>query len=378
MSGLTMESMLERYGGTTLRYYLQAEARRLRPDDRVTICMRRRIPLRETELWYLPEKRRGYISGLMRCGSGWMCPVCAAAIAEQRRAELSAAIDENRDRFFTLLVTYTAQHNAGDRLTMVLQDMQTAYRRVRSGRGWQDIKSEWLLVHGVRATEITYGDNGWHPHYHELLFLDNDLLKIASITEARDSLRNAIEARWIEALSKQGRGALRGVALDISDKPGDVADYITKYGRQPATAGEAWGEAAEISKANVKRAAPGGRTPHQLLWDSSKGDQQASGLWVEYAKATKGRSQLQWTRGAKDDLGVGNVSDMDAVKADEKDPAKVLLATIPAPMWRVIARENRLAQILRLVELGDFAGAYDVLDEIAKRARLSEPEPFDW
>ena len=83
--------------------------------------------------------------------------------------------------------------------------MLTAFRNLRSGRAWQQIRDEYMVVGAIRSTEFTHGDNGWHPHFHELLLLDTAILKIrAGIDLIADSLKRQLASRWIDKLHARG------------------------------------------------------------------------------------------------------------------------------------------------------------------------------
>src|SRR6185503_16585697 len=108
------------------------------------------------------------------CGRLWVCPVCAARITEQRRKELSNAVSRWPGKL--LLVTFTFRHERRDRLTDLLARLvgkgkqRGAFQWMKSGKQWQEILRDVEWVGSVRALEVTYGDNGWHVHIHELVF----------------------------------------------------------------------------------------------------------------------------------------------------------------------------------------------------------------
>jgi hypothetical protein len=261
------------------------------------------------------------------------------------------------------MLNYTLQHSLADKLPDLLEALSTSYRALRSGRLWQLIKQEYLIRHGVRSLEVTYGSSGWHPHYHELLFLDAEILSAASIEDIGASLERQIAPLWVEKLHAIKRAASLEHGFVVSTKPGDIAAYLNKYGFAPRQK-SGWTEAAEITKQQSKRASLQGRTPTQLLYDYTQGDQQAGYLWRDYARATKRRSQLQWTRGAKAALGIGEISDDEAVGLDDLNPEKILLARIPLNVWKEITRRNKAAFLLRAIEREDFSAVFGELDSI--------------
>jgi len=368
----TLNEFQESFGTTASRFFLQAAARTLLPNERIVVCMRYPVPSQNVKLWYLSAQRRGAYTGLMRCGSVWVCPVCQVAITERRKNELAEAIENTRKKYVTLMVTYTIQHSNRDNLKHLIDTMTQTFRKLRSGGAWQTIKGEYAIMHSVRALEITYGQSGWHPHFHELIFCSSDIVDtrigadnrpIVSIDDIGQSLERQIGPMWVKLLQKAGRHAIEGRAVNVSTKTGDVAAYINKYGYAPQEK-TGWTEAHEITKQPSKRASLGGKTPLELLYDYACGSEKSGHLWLEYARATKGKSQLQWSRGAKQELGIGEISDSEAVNADEHEEHKVLLANIPLDVWKEVYRQERQGQLLIAATNQDLNTIYNVLDSI--------------
>ena len=52
-----------------------------------------------------------------------------------------------------------------------------------------------LGYHGrITATEVTYGDNGWHPHFHILMFFDHEI--------NTQGLQSFLALHWVDACTK--------------------------------------------------------------------------------------------------------------------------------------------------------------------------------
>ena len=135
---------------------------------------------------------------------------------------------------------------------------------------------------------MTHGENGWHPHYHVLLFLSHPLTA-AQLGALDCSLRNL----WHGAAKLSGLTMNRH-GFSMKTTGGAIADYVAKYGRDPKF--DPWGPESELTKAHIKSArSAGGRTPWDLLRDFAGGDSQAAALWREYAGVFKGRQQLVWS-----------------------------------------------------------------------------------
>lgn len=358
-------------GSTSVyRFYLQSLARELLPNNRVQICYRHKLPGRDdVEVLYSPSRKRGHIRGTMKCKLAWTCAVCASYITEQRRVELRAALDNARELYIPVMVTYTGRHHAGEKLHDVLSQMNAAFRAMRSGRWWAQVKSEFSIVGGVRATEITYSQvAGWHPHFHEILLLEAAPITkhgAGELTHVTNALQSHLEPEWIAKLAKQGRGAAAGVALDVRGSDRDVVEYVAKWGHLPLNDGR-WGPAEEVTKVAVKTGRrDGSKTPFELLWDYGTGDKRAGRLFVEYAEATKGKSMLQWSRGTKQLLSIDTLSDEQAAEGATEDER--LLAIITAQQWRGIIKNNWQSAILHAAHQQDVA-------RIAEICRNAVPE----
>lgn len=362
------------------RFFLQSVARKLVPEHRVRVCWRHKLPTATNiDIVHLPETGAGHVRGLMRCCSVWVCPVCSGRISEQRRVELSTAIESYRDQYLPVMVTLTIRHHKKRPLSCTLASLISAYRRLVSGRAWQSIKEEYSLVGSVRSTEITYGENGWHPHFHVLLFLeltdefvgansfssvvDGEVKQVLDIDALAASLENQISRRWLHVLAMRGDFASLEHGCVVSTQSGDVAAYIAKYGRLPIDR-ENWTLSHELTKANVKKASKAGETPFGLLRLAATGDEEAAELFVEYVAATKGRSQLQWSRGLKALLGIDDLSDDDVIALDDS-AEYVLLASITAQLWRRIIDSGFAGDVITLASQNDRQGLLAMLAEIA-------------
>jgi len=300
----------------------------------------------------------------MKCGSIWVCSPCSSRITEQRRQELQTAITNSSDQLVPVLVTYTVQHHKNMHLADLLAAMLQAYRKLRSGRLWQLVKEEYLIVGGVRATEITIGPSGWHPHFHELLFLDADIFKSEPAIELiTSSLQRQLTSRWIEALKTVSLSASSARAIDVRSARQDVADYVAKYGHMPHEQESGWTLAHEVTKAGSKTAIDAHRNMWHVLSDYGQGDQQSGAYFQEYAAATKGRAQLVWTKGLKSRLHIDEISDELAL--DETTDDEQLLASLDAGQWRVVLAHNAVGQLLAVGHSGEMRLVHEFLDNLA-------------
>jgi hypothetical protein len=348
------------------RYELQGAAAALLPKERLTACMRRRIkPDEGVNVCLAVETGTAHYGNLMSCGSIWGCPVCAAKISERRRRELAAAVEIWQGRGGVIvLLTFTMRHNLGESCAAVLDALQAAYRSFWSGSPSQKIRAGYGIAGQVRGLEVTWGGSGWHCHIHCLLFLEKRLAK-----RVLAELESRINKRWRGVLERKGRYA----SLDYGVKLQTgwlVGDYVTKFGTD-----DGWTAAHEVAKSHVKGGSGSkkGMTPNQLLRAYLAGDDRAGVLWVEYYWAFKGKLQLVWTRGFRDDLGLGQEK-TDEELAELQEENAVILAEIGQTTWKAVLANDARAEVLEVAEKGGTFGLMEFFKGLGVGADVWYPE----
>ena len=237
----------------------------------------RRIQASTIDVLYSPTNQSAHYSGLMVCGSIWVCPICAAKISERRRSELEQAIERciaNGGAVY--LVTYTISHKRYDSLETLLQSFLSARRRMRQGRAAQEFRKQFGILGTVSVREVTWSkQNGWHPHCHELVFCSSEIDVEMFDKVAREQWERSVEH---EGLSINEHG------FNVSRTYGSVADYVAKFGREPLRT--PWGAATELTKGHLKQ----GRskehehvTPFAMLLLISQGRDELKPIFREYA-----------------------------------------------------------------------------------------------
>lgn len=337
-----------------VRYYLQAEARRLLPTHRVRSCHRFLVPDKTfVNVMYSPLVGKAHYKNLMHCDSVWVCAVCASKITERRREELTAALAPTK--YIPILITYTLRHNAGDSLKSLLEAALSAFRHLKSGVGWQAFRHAYGWVGSIRSLETTHGDNGWHPHIHELALLD-----ITLIEDDFEKFVIFLKQRWNMTLLRHKRDASWDYGVDVRTAREDIAEYVAKFGHQPVVTG--WTIEAELTKAPVKRGkGEHGRSPQQLLADSAMGDEIASRLYIEYASCIKGKKQLVWSKGLRELLGLGRYEPTDSDLAGESTAEAFILAQLTKAQWDVILGNDARGELLKIANAGDWVKLRDWL-----------------
>lgn len=340
-------SAVSRPTGSALRYARQAGARELVPAHRVAHCLRTPVGL-AVDVLHVPGRKTGVFRGLQTCGSVWDCACCASVISERRRDELAQGIKAWRERGgVVLLLTWTIPHGSHHELKDLLCRLGAARRAFRSGRSSQHLRERYGVLLGtavrlmtVRALEVTHGANGWHPHIHELWFVDAGL--------DLDEMRADLFAGWSAAVAVQGLGECSSAAFYLEDAGERVDQYVTKLGRDPS-----WGPEAELTKQVVKSGKSASRSPMNLL-DAYvfDGDELAGALWQEYSEAFFRQKHLEWSPGLRAVLGlVEDRSDADVLAEHEHEG--VVLATLTVAQWRVVVANDARAELLQVAGTGD-------------------------
>lgn len=336
------------------RFALQDAAAHLLPDHRVATCLKRIIPGCETAVVsYSADRGRASIHNLITCKSIWACPICAARISEERRKELTELIegkhievDGERFPIHTALLTFTIGHHKGESLATVLGKIQKAYRRFTSGRWFQGFKQQFFIEGTIKAIEVTYGENGWHPHIHVLLICSSAINPAVEV-----SLWGMASLHWQDAVKSSGAYASLDRGLNL--KVGDFKTYVSKMAGDQELV-KRWTVGHELTKAPVKKGrGDEGRTILQLLADYVAGDKQAGALWVEAATTLEGTKHLTASRGLWALLGRDLATDEELAQEELPIEDSVILAELTRQEWRIVLRQEARGQLLAVADLGD-------------------------
>lgn len=345
------------------RYKVQDGARLLAPRERVARCMR--FPHGRGEgntneegsslvhVMHDASTGRASYAGLVTCGSVWMCPVCAAKISEKRRQELADAIsrhEANGGR--VVMVTFTIKHHSGDDLESMVQSIKQARKRMLSGKRSASFNARYGVVGRVRAFEVTHGfRNGWHPHIHELVFLDGPVDLAAFQTELRRAWASSVEKAGLREVNDYG---CKVSFADSAEGVLTLGEYVAKMGELGVDCdNRTWGPECELSKQTVKRG-KAGRNPFELLEAFTfGGDFQAGALWQEYARVFKGERLLRWSNGLRDLLGMG-AEESDEALAEEVEATGTgsLLVSLTVQEWRSVVGQDLRAELLEEARSG--------------------------
>jgi hypothetical protein len=235
------------------------------------------------------------------CGLGWVCPVCANKISEHRRKEMQTAQEKHDATEGTrYLITWTFPHDSTDRLSDIYDKLGKARMIMTAHRSYKNYSTQ--CEGSIRTVEITLGKNGWHPHVHEIWF--------AKTKFDKDTMKASLHKLWTQACLKAGLPAPsfeHGVDIKESQF---ASDYIAKWG-------------FEMTRWHQKTGHSGGMTPFQLLDAHIDEEDDEKANWYkakffEFWQATKGTSQLRWSKGLRKHFGIDEIED-EAIVNDEQE-----------------------------------------------------------
>lgn len=196
-------------------WFLMEKANRVAPfGSPVQRC--HNVPIGQVNVIRNPERpEKLFYGGLKVCRNAWACPICSPRKAAEKAeiVKLMAGMIVNKP----VMVTYTLQHNRHDSLNELLNTLTTAMRVSRNGKRLAKYKRTCLGY--IRSTEITYSPkNGWHPHYHELNFLNRG--------QSVEDMTKGVIRDYISAIEKSGK-IVNGFTVDTKEWNHET-DYLTK------------------------------------------------------------------------------------------------------------------------------------------------------
>ena len=300
------------------------------------------------------------LAGLATCGSVWHCPVCAAKITESRRRELDLAVTAwIKHQGAVNLLTLTFPHESDWPLADLLARFGKALQGFKNSKGYKRIMGGADRAGSIRSLETTWGEHGWHPHTHDLVFIKGEI---------SDADVDELSALWVRQVIKAGLASLadqskmlarderkaaqgtRGcIALTLQDGR-YAAEYIAKFGHDSA-----WGVSAEMTKPHAKLGAvrefDDHYTPFQLLAWAQAGDEKAAALFREFADAFEGKRMLSWSpklrlllTGQENEL-----SDAELAAHDDPAPEETRVAFLAEEQFETLTARNKVGEFLTYV-----------------------------
>ena len=299
----------------------------------------------------------GYVygSGVITCGSPWVCLRCSYKIRSKRARHTGTAVAVHLDLGGgVLFATITMSHDRGEPLSRVWPILSDGWRFMTAGRQWVNFKADFGLMGMIKAVEVTHGVNGWHPHLHVLFFVDepmNDFDRDDVYREFRRHLRE----RWIRRLSKKHKRNVSqefGIRFDPvkADESDKIGVYCTKVGYELAMAD------SKIGRSD------GQRHPFAIAHDAaSYGDKADVMLLREWIAGSKRKRSIAWT-GAEIKAYVSAEADKsDDELAQEEQIGDEALLVVEKDLWRRIISASMHARTDFLEVFEDGGDTFDAL-----------------
>lgn len=240
--------------------------------------------------------------GQSHCDNPFCCPICTARRMEFFRARIASALEMLKaEGYIGFMVTFTIPHLKMMKCREVTDILYNTWKYFRlknfnkNFSEYQRFNKDVPIAHWVRVCEYTYGENGWHPHFHCVFWtkrenadkvlaweqrLNDYWMKIAKFHAAKllkstrpgnDQVDDIVERLFCAA----NMLAQKAVKFSV-DKNGKLleaqsSDYIT-----------GWGADSEVT-GNIRKSAShkGHYTPHQILLKGQT-DPQFKELYIDY------------------------------------------------------------------------------------------------
>ena len=332
-------------------------------------------------------------AGLNSCKSAWCCPVCSARQMSKYAAKIACAIDALKERDqVAAMVTLTVPHTSGftcEQTTEILYNVWKAFTLHGNkilAASKNDIFSNCMAAleskHRVRVCEYTWGQKGWHPHFHCLLWFPRK--NIDKLLEWEERLNQ----RWLELCKRytirqlligypktQRKTVKAQVVARVNimySKLNDVSKcvYISQKDnkvivQESSTYLCGWGGDKELT-GNVKNKATkeGHYTWQQILEKAINGDptQDWWKLYFEYAIATRkyrhARINFSVHSGLckiitehKNTVGYREVLKKNATDLVQKNGKWRVVCWFTVPQWQSICSNRLTVEILELAML---------------------------
>jgi hypothetical protein len=281
------------------RYAIAAAAQALTTKDSTRRCHKATSPVlvtrKRTEAGTFVA---GLASGLIRCGSLWACPFCAAPERFARAAELdlncTAMLKTGHTLGFMVVTFGDAELPAKVAMTALLD-----FQRRMFSTEFMGTLATFGYVGRVRSIEVTMRrDATAHPHAQYVLAFGRSLSAVEF-----DGLTQLLRRRWLTVTGMSdglvpvadlhAGFSLQRIGLDENGTCRAIAQYVTK-------GAESWSLGSEMNREDVKRSRGETLAPFDVLREFSEtGDIQLRNVWTEYEDATFGIAQTAYSRGFK-------------------------------------------------------------------------------
>lgn len=292
-------------------------------------------------------------SQVVRCKSVHQCPICSVIERRKKAVLIQHLINQHlKCGGGVAMLTVTAPFYQDDSLEFAIDGLLSSVKGFWDSRARRNATQRLGMIGSIRNLEITWGrENGWHPHSHFLLFIDDEFDCADLEYEFYPIWKNYVEKRLGRTPSKKhGVNVVRGET---------AAEYLSKAGFDSAP-----DLPKEITHAHCKLAKGDRFTPFGLLEQVELDALNRNSwirLWMDYVCATHGRHTISRFDSL---LKFYGVSKQDQEEIISRNTETVLKARVPEPLYRKIYANDLLGPVLGIFDAGgDLEDVYTLLGE---------------
>ena len=278
-------------------------------------------------------ENRTLFTGIACCHSAWACPNCTAKVLALKGANIACLIEARAkwEKKFAFMVTFTLPHTDEMSCKEAYEMLRSAWRMFsRDGNLARNSQGKALGAYGqfrgtlkitniLRVFEFTWGENGWHPHIHALMWAPKESFEHIADWEGK------LSARWWHCAKFCYRKGLHEQNDPEADAKAEKLYSEQKYidcqlnGHKPVFISKdkngkarieqsshymtGWAADREVTGEAYKSSKFAGHyTPFQILnaaYHAQTPEQQYDllELFCEYAEATRGTKRFCFTPG---------------------------------------------------------------------------------
>jgi hypothetical protein len=322
-----------------------------------------------------------FYRGLMQCANAKTCPVCASKISERKANEMRMAFNMAKaEGLHISLHTFTSPHTAKDKIETLIDMQSDALSRFWRGAAAKRYKEKYGIIGHIRSFEVKYGVNGWHPHFHIIVFSEKPFPNSKKEPDNESVLW--IRDRWVNCSARAGLSKPNQYGVDVRNGK-FASEYITKYGSDEEILKTCngkeitWDMADEMTKGHLKNKGKS-KTPFEILsaYEEETDEKERlkfKFLFLSYAKAMVNKALLKWSRGLRSYFELGAQQSDEEIVATETDSAD-LLCHLTIQEWDFILKNNLRSLVLDLANNG---GVEALAHYFSNSSILSASEYFE-
>lgn len=342
--------------------------------SRVWHCGKTPTEVREFQKFVKGLKSGYYFQGMQHCGLGKVCKVCASKISNKRAEEIYHALMyyKSVQKRRLLMITYTIPHYISERLDKNIEALNSCFNSVMTSRSVREILGKTKTPY-VKALEVTYGKNGFHPHNHTVYCIDQSV----NIQELETEIRK-IYLHFLQRFGKIGND--HAIKFDLWDeKIETLKDYLFKTTIHQ-----------ELTRLQNKSAKKDSFTPFELI-DLVNGVDLGKDVsfindpeevFLQYARQIKKFRIIQASQNFYKNAKVEEATDQEAVTDDQVDQEILQLQT--KLYWHIVKNHN-ITEFVNSYILEGFQGITEYLFNLDIEVKINgreistaEPDLLPW